>query len=201
MSIARCWTKTPGESKPIIILSEPVRLNLNCIGINSHTVPWLKDTVRAKSGCPYWNRATIIPGPASLCKMHMLQWLITANILPQVSRLEEFLSLPYGRLVTLLRKDELYVRCESEVFDAVVRWALHDEENRRRHLEPVLQAVRCHFLAPHFLQEKMRTCPIVRGHQRCCDYLSKVVQVHTMDTTGQRHAYDHALLRLTFLPQ
>ncbi|XP_064477194.1 kelch-like ECH-associated protein 1 isoform X3 [Ornithodoros turicata] len=95
---------------------------------------------------------------------------------PSVSRLEEFLSLPYGRLVTLLRKDELYVRCESEVFDAVVRWALHDEENRRMHLEPVLQAVRCHFLAPHFLQEQLRSCAIVRSHQRCCDYLSKVVQ-------------------------
>ncbi|XP_040061726.2 kelch-like ECH-associated protein 1 [Ixodes scapularis] len=97
-----------------------------------------------------------------------------------VSQLDEFLSLPSNRLVALLRKDALNVRCETEVFEAVMRWARQDESSRGPQLEPVLQAVRCHFLAPHFLQEQVRNCALVKNHPKCCGYLSKVIQDLTL---------------------
>lgn len=98
-------------------------------------------------------------------------------LVPQVSEGEEFLSLTAGQLVALVKRDELNVRCESEVFNAVLRWVKHDEGRRRSKMADVLYAVRCHFLTPRFLKQQLQTCDLVRSMPQCCDYLSRIIQV------------------------
>ncbi|KAL3199837.1 hypothetical protein MRX96_043762 [Rhipicephalus microplus] len=95
---------------------------------------------------------------------------------------EEFLGLTASQLVALVRRDELNVRCESEVFNAVLRWVKHDENRRRAKMADVLYAVRCHFLTPRFLMHQLQTCDLVRSMPQCCDYLHRIIQ----DLTGRR---------------
>ncbi|KAK8767526.1 hypothetical protein V5799_005696 [Amblyomma americanum] len=94
-----------------------------------------------------------------------------------VSEGEEFLGLTASQLVSLVRRDELNVRCESEVFNAVLRWVRYDEARRRSKMADVLYAVRCHFLTPRFLMHQLQTCDLVRSMPQCSDYLHRIIQV------------------------
>ncbi|XP_077048477.1 kelch-like ECH-associated protein 1 isoform X2 [Agelaius phoeniceus] len=74
----------------------------------------------------------------------------------EVSKQEEFLSLSHCQLAALLSRDELNVRCESEVFQACVAWVQQDRAARAPFLPALLRAVRCHALTPRFLRAQLR---------------------------------------------
>ncbi|XP_066196524.1 kelch-like ECH-associated protein 1 [Sylvia atricapilla] len=74
----------------------------------------------------------------------------------EVSKQEEFLSLSHCQLATLLSRDELNVRCESEVFQACLAWVQQEREARAPFLPALLRAVRCHALTPRFLRAQLR---------------------------------------------
>ncbi|GBP29012.1 Kelch-like ECH-associated protein 1 [Eumeta japonica] len=98
----------------------------------------------------------------------------------QVCREEEFLQLTPSELIALIRKDELNVREETEVYNAVISWVKHDEERRRPRMEHILQAVRCQYLSPSFLKEQMRNCTVLRKVPACREYLARIFQDLTL---------------------
>lgn len=50
---------------------------------------------------------------------------------------EEFLLLPVGQLVDIICSDELNVRSEEQVFNAVMSWLKYNVADRRQHLAQV----------------------------------------------------------------
>ncbi|XP_054714896.1 kelch-like ECH-associated protein 1 [Uloborus diversus] len=94
----------------------------------------------------------------------------------QVSQGEEFLALSACQLVMLIKRDELNVRSEMEVFNSVLRWVKHDKSRRCPRLSDILNAVRCHFLTPRFLKEQIQKCEVLKNEPQCCDYLSRIIQ-------------------------
>ncbi|XP_048345850.1 kelch-like ECH-associated protein 1 [Sphaerodactylus townsendi] len=98
----------------------------------------------------------------------------------EVCKQDEFFNLSHCQLVTLISRDELNVRCESEVFHACINWVKYDCENRRLYVQALLKAVRCHSLTPHFLQMQLQKCEILRSDSRCKDYLAKIFQDLTL---------------------
>ncbi|XP_020654350.1 kelch-like ECH-associated protein 1 [Pogona vitticeps] len=98
----------------------------------------------------------------------------------EVSKQDEFFNLSHCQLVTLISRDELNVRCESEVFHACINWVKYDCENRRLYIQALLKAVRCHSLTPHFLQMQLQKCEILKSDSRCKDYLVKIFQDLTL---------------------
>ncbi|OCT90403.1 hypothetical protein XELAEV_18019015mg [Xenopus laevis] len=98
----------------------------------------------------------------------------------EVSKQEEFFNLTSCQLVNLISRDELNVRCESEVFHACINWVKYDCENRRPVIQALLRAVRCHSLTPNFLQLQIQRCEILKGDSRCQDYLSQIFQDLTL---------------------
>uniref|UniRef100_A0A8C1W7S2 Kelch-like ECH-associated protein 1b n=1 Tax=Cyprinus carpio TaxID=7962 RepID=A0A8C1W7S2_CYPCA len=95
----------------------------------------------------------------------------------QVATQEEFFNLSHCQLVTLISRDELNVRCESEVFHACVEWVQYDRENRRPYVQALLQAVRCHSLTPLFLQRQLERFD---WDAQSKDYLSQIFQDLTL---------------------
>ncbi|XP_016349766.1 kelch-like ECH-associated protein 1B [Sinocyclocheilus anshuiensis] len=95
----------------------------------------------------------------------------------QVATQEEFFNLSHCQLVTLISRDELNVRCESEVFHACVEWVQYDRENRRLYVQALLQAVRCHSLTPLFLQRQLERFD---WDAQSKDYLSQIFQDLTL---------------------
>lgn len=84
------------------------------------------------------------------------------------------------QLVNMISRDDLNVRCESEVFHACINWVKYDCENRRPYIQALLRAVRCHSLTPNFLKLQLQRCEILRGDTRCQDYLSQIFQDLTL---------------------
>uniref|UniRef100_A0A3Q3GS94 Kelch-like ECH-associated protein 1b n=1 Tax=Kryptolebias marmoratus TaxID=37003 RepID=A0A3Q3GS94_KRYMA len=95
----------------------------------------------------------------------------------QVATQEEFFNLSQCQLVNLISRDELNVRCESEVFQACVAWVRYDQENRRPYVQALLQAVRCHSLTPNFLQTQLQS---LDWDPQCKDYLAQIFQDLTL---------------------
>lgn len=79
--------------------------------------------------------------------------------------------------MTLVSRDELNVRCESEVFHACVAWVRYDRERRRPYVQALLQAVRCHSLTPNFLQTQLQC---LDWDPQCKDYLAQIFQDLTL---------------------
>ncbi|XP_062473146.1 kelch-like ECH-associated protein 1, partial [Pezoporus occidentalis] len=98
----------------------------------------------------------------------------------EVSKQEEFFNLSHCQLATLVSRDELNVRCESEVFHACINWVKHDCANRRPYVQALLRAVRCHSLTPHFLQTQLQRCEILRADSRSKDYLAQIFRDLTL---------------------
>lgn len=99
------------------------------------------------------------------------------HFLSQVATQEEFFNLSQCQLVNLISRDELNVRCESEVFQACVAWVRYDHENRRPYVQALLQAVRCHSLTPNFLQAQLQS---LDWDPQCKDYLAQIFQDLTL---------------------
>lgn len=89
----------------------------------------------------------------------------------EVAKQEEFFNLSHCQLATLISRDDLNVRCESEVFHACIDWVKYDCPQRRFYVQALLRAVRCHALTPRFLQTQLQKCEILQADARCKDYL------------------------------
>lgn len=84
------------------------------------------------------------------------------------------------QLVSLIRKDELNVQEEREVYNAVLKWVKYDEDNRYPKMEHILYAVRCFFLTPNFLKEQMKNCDVIRRVPACREYLARIFKDLTL---------------------
>ncbi|XP_052278134.1 kelch-like ECH-associated protein 1B [Dreissena polymorpha] len=94
----------------------------------------------------------------------------------EVIKCDEFLQLSACQLVNLIKHDELNIKCESEIFNAVIRWVQQDTERRLCKLEGMLSAVRCHFLSPNFLENQLTHCSVLKKMPQCQEYLSRIFQ-------------------------
>nr|XP_024218264.1 kelch-like ECH-associated protein 1 isoform X2 [Halyomorpha halys] len=98
----------------------------------------------------------------------------------QVCEEEEFTQLTPKQLVELIRRDELNVTEEREVYNAVLRWVKTNEEERRPMMHCVLSAVRCQFLTPSFLNDQMKNCEVIKRIPACKEYLAQIFKELTL---------------------
>ncbi|KAK4297612.1 hypothetical protein Pmani_029988 [Petrolisthes manimaculis] len=98
----------------------------------------------------------------------------------EVSLEEEFLQLSTCQLLNLIQRDELNVPDEKDVYNAVLKWVMHDEDSRQPKMEHILQAVRCQYLSPRFLTEQMKNCQLLKKAPACREYLAKIFQDLTL---------------------
>ncbi|XP_001607682.2 kelch-like ECH-associated protein 1B isoform X2 [Nasonia vitripennis] len=98
----------------------------------------------------------------------------------QICQEEEFLQLSAMQLVSLVRKDELNVQEEREVYNAVLKWVRYNEEARGPKMEHILHAVRCQYLTPSFLCEQMKNCDVLKKMPACREYLAQIFKDLTL---------------------
>jgi hypothetical protein len=83
---------------------------------------------------------------------------------PAVSRTPAFLELDSSALKELLSSDDLAVDSEKDVFDAVVRWVEHDENNRKGELLTLIGCVRLGLLNLDTLAKRVAPCALIQKH-------------------------------------
>ncbi|PNF20208.1 Kelch-like protein 18 [Cryptotermes secundus] len=97
-----------------------------------------------------------------------------------VSMSDEYLSLPCPDLLNIVRKDELHVFTEEQVFEAVMRWVKREPEVRKKDLPQLLAAVRMPLLTPHYLADRVSVEELIRTSHECRDLLDEARDYHLM---------------------
>ncbi|KAI8511027.1 hypothetical protein Bbelb_119430 [Branchiostoma belcheri] len=67
----------------------------------------------------------------------------------EIASSEEFCSLSVDQLTEIISHEELDVKEETRVWEAVVRWVQHNKEDRLQHLPSILPHIRFNLLTPY----------------------------------------------------
>lgn len=82
-------------------------------------------------------------------------------------------------LMDLVRRDELNVPSEEQVFDACMKW-IKFKDSRAELLPHVLAKIRLPLLTPQFLADRVATEDLIRTSHQCRDLLDEAKDFHLM---------------------
>lgn len=100
---------------------------------------------------------------------------------------EEFLELSLEQLKEITDKDELNVKQEKVVFEAVLRWISHAPENRRQHIAVLLPKVRqIHHVSHSFLCINSYLCLYFRNAKHDNNHLYFKIRYNSLRYTTYR---------------
>ncbi|XP_028329325.1 kelch-like protein 18 isoform X1 [Gouania willdenowi] len=98
----------------------------------------------------------------------------------EVSACEEFLCLRSEELVELVSCDELNVKAEEQVFEAVLSWVYHDRDRRENLLPQLLSKIRLPLCRPQFLSDRVQQDELIRCCHKCRDLVDEAKDFHLM---------------------
>ena len=84
---------------------------------------------------------------------------------------EEFKSVPYELLEKLISSQELNVKNEMQVYEAVIVWIKHDIGKRKDYLAKLISKVRLPLLTPNYLLQNVATEEMIRKNLECRDFV------------------------------
>uniref|UniRef100_A0A4W4HLF9 BTB domain-containing protein n=2 Tax=Electrophorus electricus TaxID=8005 RepID=A0A4W4HLF9_ELEEL len=80
---------------------------------------------------------------------------------------EEFLELSLTRLVEIIEKDDLNIRQEGVVFEAILRWITHAPQERTEHIAILLPKVRMALITPDYIMNSVKDNAVVKDSEDC----------------------------------
>ncbi|XP_071492662.1 kelch-like protein 10 [Diadema antillarum] len=83
------------------------------------------------------------------------------------SKADEFLEIPIEDLETIIKQDELNVKMEEYVFEAVLRWVRHREAQRRHLVARLLLNIRLGMINTDYFMNSIKAHPLVRDVEDC----------------------------------
>ncbi|XP_063727897.1 kelch-like protein diablo [Symsagittifera roscoffensis] len=96
----------------------------------------------------------------------------TYDKIQEVMQSDEFLLLSKEQLIGIISSDEINVRNEEQVFNAVMQWVKYDLTNRRVFLSQVLGNVRFCLMSPKFLVS-VSSDHLVKNDESCRDLVDE----------------------------
>lgn len=92
---------------------------------------------------------------------------ILANFQAMYTTSNEFLQLNIEEVTDILQSDNLNVRTEELVFDALCRWIDYCPERRRRYIARLLKTIRLGLLTTSYFVEKVKPHEYVKDSEQC----------------------------------
>ncbi|XP_041858727.1 kelch-like protein 6 [Melanotaenia boesemani] len=111
----------------------------------------------------------------------------------QVVQLQDFLELPAESLEAILQKDDLDVKFEECVFEALMRWVRARQEERHPLLARLLSHVRLPLLEPAYFVEKVESDELIR---RCSEAFPLLQETRTYHLSGREVVSERTKPRL-----
>lgn len=106
----------------------------------------------------------------------------------EVSKQDEFLQLTKTALLQLLESEELKIESEEQVFEAAMRWVVHDLSRGREALGNILERIRLPLISPKFLEHYLITCESA-SIQRMLARILEGYRNYQSLTRGQQRVY------------
>ncbi|XP_002156698.1 kelch-like protein 18 [Hydra vulgaris] len=91
----------------------------------------------------------------------------------EVSQSDEFMQINIDNLIEIIKKDDLNVRSEEQIFEAVVSWVKVDIAKREEYLPRLLAHVRLPLLSPQYLSDRVLTEEIIHNNIYCRDLIDE----------------------------
>ncbi|XP_067281820.1 kelch-like protein 10 [Pseudorasbora parva] len=122
----------------------------------------------------------------SCSKLHRNAKLYTLQHFGEVQQAsEEFLELSLEHLWEMIGQDELNVKKEEVVFEAILRWIDHSPENRREHIAELLPKVRMGLMSPEYFMSNVRNNALLLDNEACSDILVRAMKaIFDLDMEG-----------------
>ncbi|XP_066575860.1 kelch-like protein 10 [Amia ocellicauda] len=92
---------------------------------------------------------------------------IRHNFEPVAKASEEFLVLSLDQLTNIIEKDDLNVKQEDVVFEAILRWIDHAPSERRGHISVLLPKVRMALMESEYFMTKVKNNELVKQTDEC----------------------------------
>ncbi|KAM6135475.1 kelch-like protein 10 [Pterocles gutturalis] len=101
----------------------------------------------------------------------------------------EFLDLSANQLENIIEQDELNVRQEETVFEAVLKWIAHDPQDRRRHTAVLLGKVRLALTQPEYFISNVKTHDYVKDNKECKALITNtLIEMYHLNMHGPSRA-------------
>uniref|UniRef100_A0A665T7J9 Kelch-like protein 10 n=1 Tax=Echeneis naucrates TaxID=173247 RepID=A0A665T7J9_ECHNA len=94
----------------------------------------------------------------------------------EVAPCEEFLQLTVQELTEILHRDDLGVRNESTVYEAVIRWIDHIPEEREQHIVVLFQTVRLALTSAEYIRIHVLSNKLVIDNSECLQMTEDAIQ-------------------------
>ena len=117
----------------------------------------------------------------------------------EVSKQDEFLQLTKTSLLQMLESEELKIESEEQVFEAAMRWVVHDLSRGREALGNILEQIRLPLVSPKFLEQYLVTCQsasikrmlagILDGNRNYQSLARSQQRVHTQPRRASRKCF------------
>ena len=91
----------------------------------------------------------------------------------EVARSEEFLTLSPEEVVEMISREELNVRTEEEVFEAISAWVRRELDERKDFLPELLKNVRLPLISPQYLCDTVSSDELIRSNLACRDLVDE----------------------------
>ncbi|KAK6045008.1 BTB And Kelch, partial [Cooperia oncophora] len=99
--------------------------------------------------------------------------MLQMNEVQHVVGTEQFYQLTANQLIELISSDQLNIRSEEKVFEAVLQWVRFDPSVREQFLPQLLEHVRLPLCSPKFLAETVSEDALVKADEACRDLLDE----------------------------
>ncbi|XP_070691971.1 kelch-like protein 10 [Pempheris klunzingeri] len=92
---------------------------------------------------------------------------------------EEFLQLSVEELAGIIDRDDLNVRKENTLYEAIIHWIAHDLEERNGHITVLLSKVRLALMSVEYLRINVRSNELVKNNHECLHMTTEAL--HTIN--------------------
>uniref|UniRef100_A0A4W6CJU6 Kelch-like family member 6 n=1 Tax=Lates calcarifer TaxID=8187 RepID=A0A4W6CJU6_LATCA len=138
-------------------------------------------------------------GILNLAESHALPTLKTraqdyiTSQFSQVVQQQDFLELPAESMETILQRDDLDVKCEECVFEALMHWVRARQDERYPLLTRLLSHVRLPLLEPAYFVEKVESNELIR---HCSEAFPLLQEARTYHLSGREVVSERTKPRL-----
>ncbi|XP_055037372.2 kelch-like protein 10 [Misgurnus anguillicaudatus] len=85
---------------------------------------------------------------------------------------QELQELPLKHLEELIGRDELNIKEEEIVFEAILRWIEHDPQERKIHIATLLPKIRMGLMTSEYYQNNVKSNPLVTDDEFCSNVIN-----------------------------
>lgn len=98
----------------------------------------------------------------------------------KIAQTNAFLELQSIDLIDIIKRDELNVDCEEEVYEALLQWIKFNIEKRKEYLPELLKNIRLPLVAPSYLFETIKNNDLIKNNLTARDLLDEACYYHLL---------------------